>query len=186
MTFEWWRLTISSRGVNDVFATLATTIFRISNSKVVMFTPLVLRLSIATRSNARRRGCVNWEKRCWCRGCVRGSHLHWSHRRGRCSWRQWWVGHTLLHRLLWCRFLQFGDRGRRGKEKWRVRNGTRTGAGRYLEMEHEQASVYVLARRSKRHQFIMSHSCLDQCANQDNIRDVSVTTNYFSLLRKFH
>jgi hypothetical protein len=53
MTYERWRLTISSRGVGDVFATLAATISRISNGKVVMFTPMVLWLSIAIRRNAK-------------------------------------------------------------------------------------------------------------------------------------
>jgi hypothetical protein len=52
MTYERWRLTISSRGVDDVFTTLAAMISRISDGKVVMFTPLVLRLSIAIRRNA--------------------------------------------------------------------------------------------------------------------------------------
>jgi hypothetical protein len=41
MTYERRRLTISLRGVGYSFATLATTISRISNGKVVMFTPLV-------------------------------------------------------------------------------------------------------------------------------------------------
>jgi hypothetical protein len=63
MTYERWRLTISSRGVDDIFATLAATISRISDGKVVMFTPLVLRLSIVTRRNAERRGHVSQEKR---------------------------------------------------------------------------------------------------------------------------
>jgi hypothetical protein len=40
-----------SRGVGDVFATLDAMISRISDSKVVMFTPLVHRLSIAIRRN---------------------------------------------------------------------------------------------------------------------------------------
>jgi hypothetical protein len=52
MTYERWRLTISSRGVDDVFTTLAAMISRIFDGKVVMFTPLVLRLSIAIRRNA--------------------------------------------------------------------------------------------------------------------------------------
>jgi hypothetical protein len=52
MTHMWRRLTILSRGVGDVFTTLAAMISRISDGKVVMFTPLVLRLSIAIRRNA--------------------------------------------------------------------------------------------------------------------------------------
>jgi hypothetical protein len=52
MTYERWRLTISSRGVSDVCTTLAAMISRISDDKVVMFTPLVLQLSIAIRRNA--------------------------------------------------------------------------------------------------------------------------------------
>jgi hypothetical protein len=40
------------REVIDVFATLVNTISRISDGKVVMFTPMVLRLSIAIRRNA--------------------------------------------------------------------------------------------------------------------------------------
>jgi hypothetical protein len=52
MTYERRRLTISSREVSDVFATLTVMISRISDGKVVMFTPLVLRLSIAIRRNA--------------------------------------------------------------------------------------------------------------------------------------
>jgi hypothetical protein len=71
MTYEWWRLIISSRGVGDVLATLAATISRISDGKVVMFTPLVLRLSIATQRNAERRERVSRDKRCLCRGCAR-------------------------------------------------------------------------------------------------------------------
>jgi hypothetical protein len=63
MTYERWRLTISSRGVGDVFATLAAMVSRISDGKVVMFTLLVLWLSIAIRRNAERRGCVSREKR---------------------------------------------------------------------------------------------------------------------------
>jgi hypothetical protein len=47
MTYKRWRLTISSRGVGDIFTTLAATISRISNGKVVMFTPLILQLSIS-------------------------------------------------------------------------------------------------------------------------------------------
>jgi hypothetical protein len=71
MTYERRRLTISSRGVDDVFATLAATISRISDGKVVMFTPMVIQLSIPTRRNAERRGCVSREKRCRCRGFTR-------------------------------------------------------------------------------------------------------------------
>jgi hypothetical protein len=52
-------MTISSRGVGDVFAMLAATVSRISDGKVVMFTPLVFRLSIATRRYAERRGYVS-------------------------------------------------------------------------------------------------------------------------------
>jgi hypothetical protein len=59
ITYERWRLTISSTGVSDVFATLDATMSRISDSKVVMFTPLVLRLSIPTRRDAERRYHVN-------------------------------------------------------------------------------------------------------------------------------
>jgi hypothetical protein len=54
MTYERERLTISLRGVSDVFATLAATVSRISDGKVVMF----------TRRNAERRGRVSREKRC--------------------------------------------------------------------------------------------------------------------------
>jgi hypothetical protein len=71
MTYERRRPTISSRGVGNVLATLAATVSRISNGKVVMFSALILRLSIATQRNAERRGRVSREKRCWCRGCVR-------------------------------------------------------------------------------------------------------------------
>jgi hypothetical protein len=71
MTYEQRRLTISSRGVSDVFAMLATMISRIFDGKVVMFTPLVLRLSMVTRRNAERRGCVSQDKRCRWSGCVR-------------------------------------------------------------------------------------------------------------------
>jgi hypothetical protein len=60
---------ISSRGVGDVFATLDAIMFRISDGKVVMFTPLVLQLSIPTRRDAERRWHVSQEKRCQCRGC---------------------------------------------------------------------------------------------------------------------
>jgi hypothetical protein len=63
MTYEQRRLRISSRGVGDVFAMLAAMISKISDSKVVMFTLLVLWLSIPTRRNAERRGCVCREKR---------------------------------------------------------------------------------------------------------------------------
>jgi hypothetical protein len=56
MTYERRRLTISSRGVSDVFATLTAMISRIYDGKVVMFTPLVLRLSIANRRNASEEG----------------------------------------------------------------------------------------------------------------------------------
>jgi hypothetical protein len=48
MTYKQQRLTISSRGVGDVFAMLDAMVSRISDSKVVMLTPLVLWLSIAT------------------------------------------------------------------------------------------------------------------------------------------
>jgi hypothetical protein len=51
MTYKRWRLAILSRGVGDIFATLAAMISRISDGKVVMFTLLVLRLSIAIRRN---------------------------------------------------------------------------------------------------------------------------------------
>jgi hypothetical protein len=43
------------RGVGVVFTTLDATMFRISDDKVVMFTPLVIRLSIPTRRDAERR-----------------------------------------------------------------------------------------------------------------------------------
>jgi hypothetical protein len=46
---------ISPRGVGDVFATLDAMMSRISDGEVVMFTPLVLRLSISTRRDAERR-----------------------------------------------------------------------------------------------------------------------------------
>jgi hypothetical protein len=59
MTYKRWWMTISSRGVGDVFAMLAATVSRISDGKVVMFTPLVFRLSIATRRYAERRGYVS-------------------------------------------------------------------------------------------------------------------------------
>jgi hypothetical protein len=52
MTYKQPRLTILLRGVGDVFATLDATISRISDGKVVMFTPMVLRLSIVIRRNA--------------------------------------------------------------------------------------------------------------------------------------
>jgi hypothetical protein len=51
MTYERRRLIISSRGVDDVLTTLAAMISRISDGKVVMFTPLVLQLSIEIRRN---------------------------------------------------------------------------------------------------------------------------------------
>jgi hypothetical protein len=50
---------ISSRGVGDVFATLDATMSRIPDGKVVMFTPLVLQLSIPTRRDAERRWRVS-------------------------------------------------------------------------------------------------------------------------------
>jgi hypothetical protein len=56
MTYERQRLTISSRGVGDIFAMLVATISRISNDKVVMFTTLVLRLSIGLGEMAREEG----------------------------------------------------------------------------------------------------------------------------------
>jgi hypothetical protein len=55
MTYERCRLTISSRGVGDIFAMLATMVSRISDGKVVMFPPLILQLSIPTRRNGERR-----------------------------------------------------------------------------------------------------------------------------------
>jgi hypothetical protein len=64
ITYERWRLTISSWGVSDVFATLDATMSRISDGKVVMFTPLVLQLSIPTRRDAEKRWHVSREKRC--------------------------------------------------------------------------------------------------------------------------
>jgi hypothetical protein len=71
-------------------------------------------------------------------------------------------------------------------EKWRVGNGTRTGTGRYLEMEHGKAPINAWAWRTKRHPFIILHMHLDRCASQDDTRDTSITTGYSSLLRKFH
>jgi hypothetical protein len=68
MSYELQRLAISSRGVGDVHATLAATVSRISNDKVVMSTPLILQLSIAMKRNAGRRGRASQEKRCQCRG----------------------------------------------------------------------------------------------------------------------
>jgi hypothetical protein len=62
-TYERQRLTISLRGVGEVFSTLAATISWISDGKLVMFTPLVLGLSISSRTNAERRGHVSQEKR---------------------------------------------------------------------------------------------------------------------------
>jgi hypothetical protein len=53
MTYKRRRLTISSRGVSDIFTTLAATIYRISDGKVVMFTPLILWLSIVIRRKAK-------------------------------------------------------------------------------------------------------------------------------------
>jgi hypothetical protein len=64
ITYERRRLTISSRGVSDIFATLDAMMSRISDSKVVMFTPLVLRLSIPIGRDAERRWRVSQEKRC--------------------------------------------------------------------------------------------------------------------------
>jgi hypothetical protein len=55
---------MSSRGVGEVFVTLAAIVSRISDDKLVMFTPLVLGLSIPSMSNALRRGHVSREKRC--------------------------------------------------------------------------------------------------------------------------
>jgi hypothetical protein len=55
MTYKRQNLTISSRGVSDVFAMLATTVSRIFDGKVVMFITLILQLSIPTRRNAERR-----------------------------------------------------------------------------------------------------------------------------------
>jgi hypothetical protein len=46
---------ISSRGVSNVFATLDAIMSRISDGKVVMFTPLVLQFSIPTRRDVERR-----------------------------------------------------------------------------------------------------------------------------------
>jgi hypothetical protein len=56
MTYDRWKLTISSRRDSDVFTTLVAMASRISDGKVVMFTPPVLRLSIETRRNDERRG----------------------------------------------------------------------------------------------------------------------------------
>jgi hypothetical protein len=33
---------------------------------------------------------------------------------------------------------------------------------------------------------IISHTRLDRCVDQDDIRDASITISYSSLLRKFH
>jgi hypothetical protein len=55
MTYDRWKLAISSRRDGDVFTTLVAMASRISDDKVVMFTPPVLRLSIATRRNDERR-----------------------------------------------------------------------------------------------------------------------------------
>jgi hypothetical protein len=59
ITYEQRRLTISLRLVGDVFATLDATMSRISDGKVVMFTPLALRLSIPTRRDVERRWRVS-------------------------------------------------------------------------------------------------------------------------------
>jgi hypothetical protein len=160
MTYERPRLTIS-------WGKLATTVSRISNGKLVMFTPLVLRLSIATRRNTERRDVDVGDA--W-----GGSRLGWCYCRGLRSWRRWWVGRVMLCRLLRERFLRFGDRGGRGKENWRVGDGTRTGAGRYLEIEHEHSPVDVWARKTKRRWFLISHTCLDQCVGQDDIKTCSL------------
>jgi hypothetical protein len=71
ITYERRRLMISSRGVDDVFTTLDAMMSRISDGKVVMFTPLVLQLSIPTRRDAERRWLVSREKRCQYRGFTR-------------------------------------------------------------------------------------------------------------------
>jgi hypothetical protein len=71
ITYERWRLTISSRGVGNVFTTLDAMMSRISDNKVVLFTPLVLQLPIPTRRDPERRWCVSQEKRCRCRGFTR-------------------------------------------------------------------------------------------------------------------
>jgi hypothetical protein len=55
---------ISLRGVSDVFTTLDAMMSRISDDMVVVFTPLVLRLSIPTRRDTERRCRVRREKRC--------------------------------------------------------------------------------------------------------------------------
>jgi hypothetical protein len=78
-TYERWKLTISSRGVGEVFTTLAATISRITDGKLVMFTPLVLGLSIPSMTNALRRGHVSREKRCRCKGCKRRKYSWLAH-----------------------------------------------------------------------------------------------------------
>jgi hypothetical protein len=152
-TYERRRLTISSRGVDEVFATLAATISRISDGKLVMFTPLVLGLSISSMTNALRRGRLNREKRCQCRGCVRRKYSWSAH----CwCWRSWgrhFIGRASLRQITRRRFLRFGDAGGREKEKCRVGDGSGTNAGRYLVMVHEHALVDAWAQRMKRRQF---------------------------------
>jgi hypothetical protein len=59
------------RGVDDVFTTLDATMSRISDGMVVMFTPLVLGLSIPTRRDVERRWRISREKRCRYRGFMR-------------------------------------------------------------------------------------------------------------------
>jgi hypothetical protein len=70
---------MSSRGVGEVFVTLAAIVSRISDDKLVMFTPLVLGLSIPSMSNALRRGHVSREKRCQCKGCMRRKYSWLAH-----------------------------------------------------------------------------------------------------------
>jgi hypothetical protein len=135
-TYERRRLTISSRGVNEVFATLAATISRISDGKLVMFTPLVLGLSISSMTNALRRGRVNWEKRCRCRGRVRRKYSWSAHYWCWRSWGRHFVGRASLRQITRRRFLRSG-----------------TDAGRYLVMAHEHVLVDAWAQRMKRHQF---------------------------------
>jgi hypothetical protein len=152
-TYEWRRLTISSRGIGEVFATLAATISRISDGKLVMFTPLVLGLSIPSMTNALRRGCVSQEKRCRCRGCARRKSSWPPHCWCQRSWGRRCVGRTSLCQITRWRFLPFGDAGGREKEKCRVGDGSGISAGRYLVMAHEHTPVVAWAQRMKRRQF---------------------------------
>jgi hypothetical protein len=135
------------------FATLAATISKISNGKLVMFTPLVLGLSIPSMTNALRRGRVSREKRCRCRGCERRKSSWPAHCWCRHSWGQCCVGHASLCRITQRRFLWFGDAGGREKEKCRVGDGSGTSAGRYLVMAHEHTPADACARRMKRRRF---------------------------------